>query len=68
MFFFNVVIKEQPKVKMVMQVHDELVFEISEDILAISEAKIDYLMSHAMKLDVPLIVEIGRGNNWDEAH
>ncbi len=62
------IINEQPKVKMVMQVHDELVFEISEDILAISEAKIDYLMSHAMKLDVPLIVEIGRGNNWDEAH
>ncbi len=62
------IINEQPKVKMVMQVHDELVFEISEDILAISEAKIDYLMSHAMKLDVPLIVEIGRGDNWDEAH
>jgi DNA polymerase-1 len=62
------IINEQPKVKMVMQVHDELVFEIAEDILDISEAKIDYLMSHAMNLDIPLIVEIGRGDNWDEAH
>jgi DNA polymerase-1 len=55
-------------VRMIMQVHDELVFEVSEDYLEQASQKIDQLMSEAAKLDVPLIVDIGVGDNWDEAH
>jgi DNA polymerase-1 len=61
-------VKEQPAVKMLMQVHDELVFEIAENQLESACAKIRQLMSSALALDVPLLVEIGIGNNWDEAH
>ncbi|WP_305909893.1 DNA polymerase I [Methylomarinum sp. Ch1-1] len=55
-------------IKMVMQVHDELVFEIAEQQLQDSIEKIRELMSSAAQLDVPLIVDIGSGDNWDEAH
>jgi DNA polymerase-1 len=55
-------------IKMVMQVHDELVFEVPEKILDASIDKIVQLMSAAAKLKVPLIVEAGVGANWDEAH
>ena len=54
--------------KMIMQVHDELVFEIAEDQLDGCTANIRTLMCAAADLDVPLIVDIGIGNNWDEAH
>jgi DNA polymerase-1 len=54
--------------KMIMQVHDELVFEVaSDDVTAVSE-KICQLMSGAAELAVPLLVEAGAGDNWDEAH
>jgi DNA polymerase-1 len=53
---------------MIMQVHDELVFEIKEDYVDEYVAKIKSLMEQAVKLDVPLIVDVGIGNNWDEAH
>jgi DNA polymerase-1 len=54
--------------KMIMQVHDELVFEVaSGDVAAVSE-KICQLMSGAAELAVPLLVEAGSGDNWDEAH
>ncbi len=59
---------EKPAVKMIMQVHDELVFEIDESQL---EASIDVIrnkMCSAAELDVPLVVDIGIGKNWDEAH
>ncbi len=62
------IVNDRPDVKMVMQVHDELVFEIAESELETATARIDELMSSAMKLDVPLIVETGIGDNWDEAH
>ncbi|MCK4493169.1 MAG: DNA polymerase I [Methylococcales bacterium] len=62
------IIQEQPEVKMIMQVHDELVFEIKEPQLESAIIKINDLMRSAMKLDVPLSVEIGTGDNWDEAH
>ncbi|ATG88378.1 DNA polymerase I [Methylomonas koyamae] len=54
--------------KMIMQVHDELVFEVAEPILADSIAKITGIMSAAAELAVPLLVEAGSGANWDEAH
>ena len=53
---------------MIMQVHDELVFEIKEDHVDQYVAKIKSLMEKAVELDVPLIVDVGIGNNWDEAH
>ncbi|WFP49259.1 DNA polymerase I [Methylomonas sp. EFPC3] len=54
--------------KMIMQVHDELVFEVAESILTDSIAKITGIMSAAAELAVPLLVEAGTGANWDEAH
>ncbi|WP_312240799.1 DNA polymerase I [Pantoea sp.] len=55
-------------VKMIMQVHDELVFEINADAVEEASKKIRYLMENSMKLDVPLQVEVGVGDNWDQAH
>ncbi len=54
--------------KMIMQVHDELVLEVkTEDVDAVSE-HLSQLMSHAVDLSIPLLVDIGVGDNWDEAH
>ena len=59
---------DKPDAKMVMQVHDELVFEVAEDQLDQYAAIIRTIMCSAADLNVPLIVDIGIGNNWDEAH
>lgn len=56
------------EVRMIMQVHDELVFEITQQKLTEYKDKIISLMEQAVQLDVPLIVEAGVGENWDEAH
>ena len=53
---------------MIMQVHDELVFEVQQDHLTRYQQQIVDLMQSAVKLDVPLLAEAGSGNNWDEAH
>lgn len=55
-------------VKMIMQVHDELVFEVAESQLQNSMETIRGIMSGAAELQVPLLVEVGYGENWDEAH
>ena len=55
-------------VKMIMQVHDELVFEIHQDAVDAACEKIRQLMEGSMKLAVPLQVEVGIGDNWDQAH
>ncbi|KHN49208.1 DNA polymerase I [Pectobacterium fontis] len=60
--------KETPQVKMIMQVHDELVFEIHDSVIEESINKIKVLMEGCMQLNVPLQVDIGTGMNWDEAH
>lgn len=60
--------KENPDAKMIMQVHDELVFEIAQNQVDQCAAKIRSIMCAAIALDVPLVVDIGIGNNWDEAH
>ena len=54
--------------KMIMQVHDELVFEVHKDDLDTVSKKIHELMESSMTLDVPLLVEVGSGENWDQAH
>ncbi|MHB8472186.1 MAG: DNA polymerase I [Gammaproteobacteria bacterium] len=56
------------EVKMVMQVHDELVFEVAEDALDGARDQIRASMVAAATLKVPLVVDIGIGKNWDEAH
>jgi DNA polymerase-1 len=61
-------LKEKPDAKMIMQVHDELVFEAAEDQVDQYATIIRTIMSSAADLNVPLIVDIGVGNNWDEAH
>ncbi|QJR80991.1 DNA polymerase I [Alteromonas pelagimontana] len=55
-------------VHMMMQVHDELVFEIKEHLVEEYKEKIVSLMQQAANLSVPLVVEAGVGENWDEAH
>ncbi|EPH0093079.1 DNA polymerase I [Pluralibacter gergoviae] len=60
--------KAQPRVRMIMQVHDELVFEVHKDDLEAVTTKIHELMERCVTLDVPLLVEVGSGANWDLAH
>jgi DNA polymerase-1 len=59
---------EQPPLRMIMQVHDELVFEVKEDEIKAISGKIRGFMEGAAELRVPLVVDIGVGDNWDEAH
>ncbi|MES9859590.1 MAG: DNA polymerase I [Candidatus Thiodiazotropha sp. LLP2] len=59
---------EAPPVKMLMQVHDELVLEVEPGYLESARKILRDRMEHAATLDVPLLVEVGVGNNWDEAH
>ncbi|WP_249678609.1 DNA polymerase I [Pseudomonas abieticivorans] len=54
--------------RVILQVHDELVLEVREDLVEQISAEIRPHMSGAAQLDVPLLVEVGVGNNWDEAH
>ncbi len=60
--------KENPPVRMIMQVHDELVFEVEQSSAQEVCAKINILMSSAAELSLPLLVESGIGDNWDETH
>ncbi|PZL90341.1 DNA polymerase I [Pantoea graminicola] len=55
-------------VRMIMQVHDELVFEVKAEAVEEASQKIQALMEGSVRLDVPLLVEVGVGDNWDEAH
>ncbi|MBV1899339.1 MAG: DNA polymerase I [Cycloclasticus sp.] len=59
---------DKPAVRMVMQVHDELVFEVENSYLDQAASIIQQKMSGAASLDVPLVVDVGMGKNWDEAH
>ncbi|MFG0605749.1 DNA polymerase I [Vibrio mimicus] len=56
------------RVKLLMQVHDELVFEVEESSLSEIESKVQQLMESAAELAVPLVAEAGHGDNWDQAH
>ena len=54
--------------QMIMQVHDELVFEVAEADIDEVECEVESLMSQAASLNVPLTVSVGRGDNWEKAH
>jgi DNA polymerase-1 len=60
--------QNDPRIKMTMQVHDELVFEIHQDIVDETTAKLVEIMNGAVELKVPLIAEAGMGDNWEQAH
>jgi DNA polymerase I len=60
--------QEKPDCFVVMQVHDELVFEVAEDKLEQYNAKIKQLMQQAVELSIPLVVDVGVGDNWEQAH
>ena len=55
-------------IRMLMQVHDELVFEVRENFADTAKQQIPLLMSEAFKIDVPLLVEADVGDSWEEAH
>ncbi len=63
-------VQQQPEgdVRLLMQVHDELVFEVKESALETVTASVKALMEQAATLDVPLIADTGYGDNWDQAH
>ena len=58
----------QPAIKMILQVHDELVFELPESEVDWLRHEIPRLMASVADLRVPLLAEVGVGRNWDEAH
>lgn len=60
--------QEKPLVRAIMQVHDELVFEVHESVIDEASQRIRQLMEGSMTLAVPLKVDVGVGMNWDEAH
>jgi DNA polymerase I len=60
--------REQRATRMVMQVHDELVFEVPLAELDWTREVVPRLMAGVAELSVPLLAEVGVGANWDEAH
>ena len=64
----NWLLEAKVDAKLIMQVHDELVLEVAEDQVEHVRAGLIARMSAAAQLKVPLLVEAGVGNNWDEAH
>ncbi|MBL4850742.1 MAG: DNA polymerase I [Gammaproteobacteria bacterium] len=60
--------KDKPATRMIMQVHDELVFEVAKSQLETAKEQIQLCMTQAADLSVPLEVSIGTGINWDQAH
>ena len=61
-------LQNDPDIAMIMQVHDELVFEVRSEKVAFYSDLIKTQMESAADLVVPLIVDVGQGTNWDEAH
>ena len=60
--------KQSLDAKTIMQVHDELVFEVADDDVDVLIAGVTEAMQNAAELDVELLVDVGIGQNWDEAH
>ena len=60
--------QNDPRIKMTMQVHDELIFEIHQDIVEATTATLVDIMNNAITMSVPLIAEAGIGDNWEQAH
>ena len=57
-----------PGARMILTVHDELVFEVPEAHVDAAKERVKHAMEHVYPLDVPLIVEVGHGANWNDAH
>ena len=64
----DVLQQDKRATRMVMQVHDELVFEADESFVDELLSNVPALMTGAAQLRVPLVVDSGVGDNWDEAH
>ena len=60
--------EDNSNIKMIMQVHDELIFEVKKDFVEEALTHVIILMERAVKLDIPLIVDANQGSNWNEAH
>ena len=60
--------RELPEVRMLLQVHDELVFEVPEAQVADTQALVKRTMERAAAMSVPLVVEVGHGASWEKAH
>jgi len=60
--------QEKPDCCVVMQVHDELVFEVAEEKVEEYQKKIVEIMTNSVELSIPLIVDVGVGDNWEQAH
>jgi DNA polymerase I len=60
--------KAQLEARIIMQVHDELVFEVADKDISQAKILIPQIMQNALRLHVPLVVDVGIGPNWDEAH
>jgi DNA polymerase I len=60
--------KNKMKTKMIMQVHDELVFDLHRDEIEVVKENVSFLMKHAVHLEVPMEVEVGVAENWLDAH
>ncbi len=65
---FNTMQKQNMKSKMILQVHDELVFDAHREETEMLKTLVEDKMKNALKLDVPVVVDINTGNNWLEAH
>lgn len=60
--------KNAMKTKMIMQVHDELVFDLHRDEVDVVKERVSFLMKHAVNIEVPMEVEVGVADNWLDAH
>ena len=60
--------QDNQDIKMIMQVHDELIFEVKKDFAPEALKQVIKIMESAVKLDIPLIVDANQGTNWNEAH
>jgi len=65
---FAMLEQQRKRTKMILQVHDELVFEVPDEELEWAQHEVPTLMSGVAQLSVPLLAEVGVGANWDEAH
>ncbi|MCP4411933.1 MAG: hypothetical protein GY808_05110, partial [Gammaproteobacteria bacterium] len=62
------ILEQSNAIRMIMQVHDELVFEIPHELLEPASKTLKEIMESAANLSVPLVADVGQGDNWDEAH
>ncbi|MBP9100887.1 MAG: DNA polymerase I [Nitrosomonas sp.] len=60
--------QERLNSKLIMQVHDELVLEVPDDEVALVKDTLPACMGNVLQLDVPLLIEVGVGDNWEQAH